>query len=96
MPTPPPDDPTHHDPDLVAVVSAIAGARRAQRLTQTDVADRARLSQPTVSRVEAYDRVSFPTIATYARAVGWRVVAVPDDVHHWPTGETPPEPGDLA
>jgi hypothetical protein len=30
-----------------------------------------------VSRVEAYDRVSFPTIATYARAVGWRVVAVP-------------------
>jgi transcriptional regulator with XRE-family HTH domain len=78
MPTPPPDDPARTaDPDLVAVVSALAGARRAQRLTQTDVADRARISQPTVSRVEAYDRVSFPTIATYARAVGWRVVAVP-------------------
>jgi transcriptional regulator with XRE-family HTH domain len=75
----PPPPATDADPDLVAVVSVLAGVRRAQRMTQAVVAARAGISQPTVSRVEAYDRVSFPTIAGYARAVGWRVVAVPVD-----------------
>lgn len=75
-------DRTNPDPCLVEVVTTLTGARRAARLTQTDLADKAGLSQATVSRVEAGASSSFVTLATYARAIGWRLRAIPDGT--WP------------
>lgn len=57
--------------DREHLMTALIGLRREHRLTQTDVAERMGVSQPTVAAFEHYD--SNPTLATiqrYAMAVG--------------------------
>jgi DNA-binding XRE family transcriptional regulator len=85
------------DPDHAGIVATLTAARLAGRLTQAELAYKAGLSQAAVSRIEGVRSTSVRTLATYARAIGFRVVAIPaHDWHHWtphtPVTPTTPDP----
>lgn len=70
-------------PDVGELVDMLAERRRAQRLSQSEVADRMGTSQPAVARLEAgRGDVRLSTLRRYAEALGqtvhFAVVARPD------------------
>lgn len=60
-------------PDTIAIAEAIRAARKARGWSQTDLAERARISRPTVARVERGDSVSSATLLKIASALDLRL-----------------------
>lgn len=64
-----------------SLIAALAATRKAQRITQADLADRAGLSRMTVQRTEGGDLdPRFSTLAEMARVLGLELIAVPADL----------------
>ncbi|WP_311220651.1 MULTISPECIES: helix-turn-helix transcriptional regulator [unclassified Acidovorax] len=60
------------------LIPTLAATRKAQRITQADLADRAGLSRMTVQRTEGGDLdPRFSTLAEMARVLGLDIIAVP-------------------
>lgn len=63
---------------LTSVIPTLAAARKAQALTQAQLAERAGLSRMTVQRTEGGDLdPRFSTLLEMARVLGMEIVAVP-------------------
>ena len=61
-----------------SLISSLAAARKAQQLTQAQLAERAGLSRMTVQRTEGGDLdPRFSTLAEMARVLGMELIAVP-------------------
>ncbi len=60
------------------LITTLAASRKAQKMTQADLADRAGLSRMAVQRTETGDvDPRFSTLAEMARVLGMELIAVP-------------------
>ncbi len=67
-----------HDNTAPSLIASLASARKAQQLTQAQLAERAGLSRMTVQRTEGGDLdPRFSTLAEMARVLGMELIAVP-------------------
>jgi DNA-binding XRE family transcriptional regulator len=54
--------------------SSLAGLRRAQRLSQAEVAERAGVKQANIAKIEARDDIHISTLLKYVSAIGGKVL----------------------
>jgi predicted transcriptional regulator len=62
---------------MLSIVDSLSASRKAQRLSQQDLADRAGTSRMTVVRVEAAQDPRLSTVYELARALGLELMLVP-------------------
>ncbi|WP_353234722.1 helix-turn-helix transcriptional regulator [Diaphorobacter ruginosibacter] len=64
-----------------ALIATLAAARKAQQMTQAELAERAGLSRMAVQRTETGDvDPRYSTLAEMSRVLGMRMIAVPADL----------------
>ncbi|MPM80673.1 hypothetical protein SDC9_127723 [bioreactor metagenome] len=64
-----------------ALIDSLAAARKAQKITQAELAERAGLSRMAVQRTETGDvDPRYSTLAEMARVLGMQMMAVPADL----------------